>query len=241
MVRMKKTRRIAPRFYVFCIILITLVVGGIYFAVKTFSNTDTLQNANENETITPSSQENQTSSDGTEGDIQINGDTMTGGGMNANPTNTINPTIIEYDMEVYNAILASNYTNVVGKTKAEVTALFGDVIRYEDWNGGIYFHKNFPENMYVGYSGSLAEDGSSLDESICSAVEISLKQIKPDLIDFKIGNAIWGKPIPDETGEGWTNHYYSVNLGKGITMFLYCNEKGHIDADTHVFVKFGDL
>lgn len=233
----RKKRVVKKRFYVFCLIAALLVVLIAYFGIKALGNNDKDPAGTPNNTPTPAGIN---APDG-EGDSenppeQQGGEPGEGGegteGEDAGASLLNND--VNYDRTVETAVLSNYYISVISQKQSYVLEEFGAITKTENWNGGIYFHKKFPSNMWVSYTGSYGDDGTPTADSICTAVAISIDKIMPEVQTFRPEN--WGEFELDATGTGWTDYFYNVALGSGLRMLVYCDAEGTVGADSHIMI-----
>lgn len=143
----------------------------------------------------------------------------------------------KYSMEyqICTEIISNWQISPLTQTEEVVAQTFGELTRYEDWAGGIYYHKGFPETMYVSYGGNVIDDKPQSD-AICDAVSVCLKSII-QFEEFTPNPSVWGEIHEDKSGEGWTDYFYSLLIREGVNLIVYCDEDGSVDQETHIIVR----
>ena len=149
--------------------------------------------------------------------------------------NTIDLAKLPMPERIRAAVLSSWYISPLGQNRATIEESFGVLNKYEDWADGIYYHKGFPDSMYISYKGKIGSDGFPNDEAVCTAVSVALKQII-EFEDFEPGEA-WGAIHRDEGDFGWTDQYYSILIQRGINLIVYCAPDGSVNQETHILVR----
>lgn len=137
--------------------------------------------------------------------------------------------------QIRDAVLASWYVSPLGQRRTTIEDTFGKLTRYENWNGGIYYHTKFAETMYITYDGINGEDGLPAADSVCTSVSIALKKII-DVEEFK-PSAVWGDFHKDKSGYGWTDNFYSILIKNDMKLIVYCDEEGNVNKETHIIVE----
>lgn len=253
----KKKVVIKKRFFVFCIIFVLLIAAIIFLSVKTIHNVMMMNNNSDQVTATLETDSSESGGDTGNNDA---GDTTaetasTSSGSSTADENGYQPAIMTQDpvsdqldeegnpvavnltqeQQIRAAILGSWYISPIAQTREYVESVFGKLIRYEDWNGGAYYHRGFPETMYVNYRGDKGEDDLPTMDSICCTVSIVMKRII-EFEEFKPNSAVWGEVHEDPSGEGWSNYYYYILIKDNLTLKVYCDKDGNIDKETHIIV-----
>lgn len=140
---------------------------------------------------------------------------------------------IEY--KICSDIISNWQISPLTQTEEVVEQSFGDLTRYEEWGGGIYYHKGFPETMYISYGGNVI-DNKPQPDAICDAVSVCLKSII-QFDEFTPNTSAWGEIHEDKSGEGWTDYFYSLLIKQGVNLIVYCDEDGTVDQETHIIVR----
>lgn len=235
----KKSRVvIKKRFYVICLIFILLLGTGIYFGVKAIGG---LIDGGEKETVSAQKQNADEKGEQTVQKKPGDGeDSVTPAVMFREPSadgddegETDVPDTLEY--QIRDNILASWYISPLGQRRSTIESSFGALSRFEDWNGGIYYHVKFAETMYITYDGQLGEDKLPVADSVCQSVSIALEKMM-QFEPFKPDPAVWGEVHSDKSGEGWTDHYYSILIQNGVKLTVYCDADGTVSQNTHIVV-----
>ncbi len=252
----KKKVVIKKRFFIFCIIFVLLIAAIIFLSVKTVHNVMMMNNGGEQVTATADTDASEQSEDTGNDDT---GDTTaetasTSSGSSTADENGYQPAIMTQDpasevdedgnpvevnltqeQQIRAAILGSWYISPVAQTREYVESVFGKLTRYEDWNGGAYYHRGFPETMYVNYRGDKGEDDLPTMDSICCTVSVVMKRII-EFEEFKPDAAVWGDVHEDPSSEGWSNYYYYILIKDNMTLKVYCDKDGNINKETHIVV-----
>lgn len=260
----KKKHVVKKRFYVFLTVFILLIAALIVFSIKTAVNLVMIYSAKpetqNNEVTTeqakdPGGEAEEQSQDETDSNTD-NADSADEGTatledeygntpavMTTDPVSDSvdeqgNPVYnnLSQEQQIRNAILTGWYMYPLGQQRSTVEIVFGKLIRYEDWNGRIYYHRGFPDTMYVTYDEQLGDDGLPLSTSICTGVNIALEKMI-GFEPFTPGADTWGKVYKDESGKGWTDYYYYVLIRDNLTMKVYCDKDGVVRQSSHVKVK----
>ena len=162
--------------------------------------------------------------------IISNGDSTDGSGKKTTGSHNNS---MEY--KICEAIISDWHISPLTQTKDVIVGTFGDIYRYEDWNGGIYYHKSFPETMYITYNGDV-KGKQPASGAICDSVSICIKniiQFEPFLPD----SDVWGKVNKTKSDEGWTQYFYSLMIKSGVNLIVYCDKDGNVDQETHIIVR----
>lgn len=229
----RKKRKIKKRFFLFCGILVLLIGIGCFFAIRAITGgegEDAQKDGNGQQTT-------QSALSATSGALSQTSQgalsQTTQGGVLPAPGGEATT-----EAAIYDAVLNSYYISPIGQTKAVVCETFGDVTESESWNGGIYFHRQFPETMYVRYAGLSGDISALQDASVCTMVEIALEKIME--LPEAFTPAAWGAVRANEENPGmeWTDYYYSIPFSTGaFTLTVFCDEKGTVWPDTHIQVS----
>ena len=149
--------------------------------------------------------------------------------------NTIDLAQLPMEERIRAAVLSSWYISPLGQNRATIEESFGVLNKYEKWAGGIYYHKGFPDSMYVRYAGKKGSDGMPGDEAVCTEVSVALEQI----LEFEpfAPNEKFGTMHKDNGDYGWTDYYYSLLIQKGINLVIYCEDDGTVNQETHIIVR----
>ncbi len=233
--RNSKKYKIKKRFIIFIVIIIAIVAAAGFFGVKGVINLINEDKAaktavdknspeaviNENEVFDSADPVMLAS------DIAIDEDDIGKSGDAALST------VMEY--RICQAIISDWHISPLTQTKAVIEGMFGELYRYEDWNGGIYYHRGFPETMYITYNGDVKGSQPAAD-AICDSVSICLKYII-EFEAFQPDPNIWGKVNKTKSDEGWTKYFYSLTIKDGVNLIVYCDKDGNIDQETHIIVR----
>ncbi|MBE6020712.1 MAG: hypothetical protein E7228_03075 [Clostridiales bacterium] len=240
--RRKKKVVIKKRFYVFCLIFLLLIGSGVYFGAKAVINAvsdnpsseqvSSEEAANDKPENDKPEKKDPAMDDGIQPAVMFN-DEESEDGEGSSSDDEDAPVSIEE--QIRDAVLTSWHVSPLGQRRITVEDTFGKLTRYENWNGGIYYHTKFAETMYITYDDKKGEDGLPSEESVCTSVSIALKKII-EVEDFK-PSAVWGDFHKDKSGYGWTDHFYSVLIKDGIKLIVYCDEEGNVNKETHIIVE----
>ena len=153
----------------------------------------------------------------------------------ATDENTIDLAKLPNEEKIRAAVLSSWYISPLGQDRATIEESFGVLNKYEDWAGGVYYHKGFPDSMYIMYKGKNGRDGMPGEDAVCTGVSVALEQI----IEFDpfIPNEKWGSMHKDNGDFGWTDYYYSLLIQKGINLIVYCEADDTVNQQTHIIVR----
>ena len=153
----------------------------------------------------------------------------------ATDENTVDLAKLPNEEKIRAAVLSSWYISPLGQDRATIEESFGVLNKYEDWAGGVYYHKGFPDSMYIMYKGKNGRDGMPGEDAVCTGVSVALEQI----IEFDpfIPNEKWGSMHKDNGDFGWTDYYYSLLIQKGINLIVYCEADGTVNQQTHIIVR----
>lgn len=142
---------------------------------------------------------------------------------------------MQMEYRIPETIISDWHISPLTQTKDIIEATFGELYRYEDWNGGIYYHKGFPDTMYITYNGDV-KGRQPAPDAICDSVSICIKNII-EFEPFRPDSSIWGKVNKTKSEEGWTKYFYSLMIKSGVNLIVYCDEDGNIDQETHIIVR----
>ncbi|GEM_PF-2526001 len=256
----KKKPAVKKRFYVFVAVFILLLAALVAFSIKTAVNLVMIysdKQDTQNKKVTTEQAKDPAGSSGDEKQNKAdNTDSADGGTVTLEDeygnspavmtTDPVSDSVDEQGNPVYNnlsqeqqirtAILSSWYMYPLGQQRSVVEIVFGKLIRYENWNERIYYHRGFPDTMYVTYDEQLGDDGLPMSTSICTGVNIALEKII-GFESFTPGSDVWGKVHKDESGKGWTDYYYYVLIRDNLTMKVYCDKNGAVQQSSHVKVN----
>ena len=158
-----------------------------------------------------------------------------GSGETVVDENTIDLAQLPMEERIRAAVLSSWYISPLGQNRATIEESFGVLNKYEKWAGGIYYHKGFPDSMYVRYKGKTGSDGMPGENAVCTEVSVALEQI----LQFEpfAPNEKFGTMHKDNGDYGWTDYYYSLLIQKGINLIIYCEDDGTVNQETHIIVR----
>lgn len=223
--RRKKKRKVRfkKRFYFFCLLAVVIIVALVFFGIRGIVHIVSGDKAGDNvveqvETDNIKSMEDLLAVQSAKmipSEDDENADTPEG--------------------ELVDSVLNSYYITNLGKTREEIEEHYGKLVRSEEWNGTIYYHKGFSDTMYVTYKGSLGKDNYPVMEAECTSLSIAWSYIKK-FDSFIPNKSLWGTVHVDDNSldEGY---FYSIQIKDDVKLIAYCDKDGKITEDSHIIMS----